>query len=138
MGLEQTLDDTLRQAIKAQDRRTADVVRMLKTRLVERRTAKGFGGAVDDALVADVIGAYRKQLQKALTEFEKLGERGAGQVDQLSAPALPPHLDVPVRQGGREDHPVVPSHEGGAGGLWLHDRGRPPRDEGQEGGRPER
>jgi uncharacterized protein YqeY len=83
MGLEQTLDDTLRQAIKAQDRRTADVVRMLKTRLMERRTAKGFGGAVDDALVADVIGAYRKQLQKALAEFEKLGERGAGQVDQL-------------------------------------------------------
>jgi uncharacterized protein len=83
MGLEQTLNDTLRQAIKDRDTRTADVVRMVKTRLTERRTAKGFAGEVDDALVLDVIGAYRKQLQKALGEFEKAGERGAAQVAQL-------------------------------------------------------
>jgi uncharacterized protein YqeY len=83
MGLEQALTDTLTQAIRDRDARTADVVRMLKTRLTERRTAKGFGGAVDDALVLDVIGAYRKQLQKALAEYEKVGERGAVQADQL-------------------------------------------------------
>ncbi|HEY7363338.1 MAG TPA: GatB/YqeY domain-containing protein [Methylomirabilota bacterium] len=83
MGLEQTLNDTLRQAIKDRDTRTADVVRMVKTRLAERRTAKGFAGEVDDALVLDVIAAYRKQLQKALPEFEKAGERGAAQVAQL-------------------------------------------------------
>ena len=83
MGLEQTLDDTLRQAIRARDTRTADVVRMLKTRLMERRTAKGFTGAVDDALVQDVIATYRKQLQKAMAEFEKAGERGAGHAAQL-------------------------------------------------------
>ena len=56
---------------------------MLKSRLLERRTAKGFSGEVDDALVLDVIAAYRKQLQKALAEFEKLGERGAAQAEQL-------------------------------------------------------
>jgi len=83
MALEQALDETLTQAIKTKDRRTADVVRMIKTRLTERRTAKGFSGEVDDALVLDVVGAYRKQLQKALVEFEKAGERGAAQVAQL-------------------------------------------------------
>ncbi|HET9489004.1 MAG TPA: GatB/YqeY domain-containing protein [Methylomirabilota bacterium] len=83
MGLEQTLDETLKRAIKDRDARTADVVRMVKTRLAERRTAKGFTGEVDDALVLDVIGAYRKQLQKALAEFEKAGDRGAGQAAQL-------------------------------------------------------
>ena len=83
MGLESTLTDTLKQAIKNRDTRTADVVRMIKTRLRERSSAKGFAGEVDDALVADVIGAYRKQLQKALVEFEKAGERGAAQADQL-------------------------------------------------------
>ncbi|HEY7649743.1 MAG TPA: GatB/YqeY domain-containing protein [Methylomirabilota bacterium] len=83
MGLEQTLDDTLREAIRARDTRTADVVRMLKTRLMERRTAKGFSGIVDDALIQDVIASYRKQLQKALGEFEKAGERGAGHAAQL-------------------------------------------------------
>src|SRR5215467_8582798 len=83
MALEHQLTDELTQAIRAKDTRTADVVRMLKTRLQERRTAKGFTGQVDDALVADVIGAYRKQLQKALAEYDKLGERGAAQAAQL-------------------------------------------------------
>src|SRR5205823_4322649 len=35
------------------------------------------------ARLRDVIGAYRKQLQKALAEYEKLGERGAAQAAQL-------------------------------------------------------
>jgi hypothetical protein len=83
MGLEQTLNDTLQKAMRDRDTRTADVVRMVKTKLAERRTAKGFAGEVDDALVLDVIGAYRKQLQKALAEFEKVGDRGAAQVAQL-------------------------------------------------------
>jgi uncharacterized protein YqeY len=81
--LEDTLNNALKQAIKDRDSRTADVLRMLKTRLQERRTAKGFTGQVDDALVLDVIGAYRKQLQKALAEYEMMGERGAGQAAQL-------------------------------------------------------
>jgi hypothetical protein len=83
MSIEQALNDTLRQSIKDRDMPTANVVRMIKSRLTERTTAKGFAGAVDDALVLDVIGAYRKQLQKALVEYEKAGDRGAQQVAQL-------------------------------------------------------
>lgn len=83
MALEQTLNDALKQAMKDRDTRTANVIRMLKTRLTERLTAKGFAGQVDDPLVLDVIGAYRKQLQKSLVEFEKAGERGAAQAAEL-------------------------------------------------------
>ncbi len=83
MALEQQLTEALTQAMRDKDTRTADVIRMLKTRLTERRTGKGFAGEVDDGVVTDVIGAYRKQLQKALAEYEKLGERGAAQVAQL-------------------------------------------------------
>jgi len=83
MALEQTLNDTLTQAIKAHDAQTAAVVRMLKTKIQERRTAKGSTGQVDDALVLDVIGAYRKQMQKAVAEFDKVGERGAAQAAAL-------------------------------------------------------
>jgi uncharacterized protein len=83
MALEDELTNRLTQAIKGKDGRTADVIRMLKTRLQERRTAKDFAGQVDDALVLDVIGAYRKQLQKAIAEYEKLGERGAEQAARL-------------------------------------------------------
>jgi uncharacterized protein YqeY len=83
MPLEQQLTEALTRAIKAKDTRTADVVRMLKTRLTERRTAKGFSGQVDDTLVLDVIAAYRKQLQKALPEFEKGADRAAAQIAQI-------------------------------------------------------
>jgi uncharacterized protein YqeY len=83
MALEQDLNERLTRAIKDRDPQTADTLRMVKSRLQERRTAKGFSGQVDDALVLDVIGAYRKQLQKALVEFEKVGERGAAQAAQL-------------------------------------------------------
>jgi hypothetical protein len=57
---------------------------MLKTKVTERRTAKRFAGTVDDAVILDVIGAYRKQLQKAVAEYEKVGgERAAAQIAQL-------------------------------------------------------
>ncbi len=83
MGLEQQLNDTLKQAMKDKDQPTADVVRMIKTKIMERRTSKGFSGTVDDALITDVISSYRKQLQKAVEEFEKAGEKGQEQAAQL-------------------------------------------------------
>jgi hypothetical protein len=83
MSLEQTLNDTLTQAIRDKDQRTADVVRMIKSRVTERRTAKGFSGQIDDAVVQDVISAYRKSLQKALPDYDKVGERGRAQAEQL-------------------------------------------------------
>jgi len=83
MPLEQQLNDTLKQAMKDKDQPTSDVVRMIKTKIMERRTAKGFTGTVDDALIGDVIAAYRKTLVKALEEFEKLGDKGKEQAEQL-------------------------------------------------------
>jgi len=85
MSLEHTLNDTLTKAIREKDARTADIVRMIKSKIGERRTAKGFSGQVDDALVQDVISAYRKSLQKALPDYEKAGERGRAQAEQLKA-----------------------------------------------------
>jgi uncharacterized protein YqeY len=83
MSLEQTLTETLTQAIRDKDQRMADIVRMIKSRITERRTAKGFSGQIDDAAVQDVISAYRKSLQKALPDYEKVGERGRAQAEQL-------------------------------------------------------
>jgi len=83
MSLEQTLNDTLAQAMRERDQRLADIVRMIKSRITERRTAKGFSGQIDDAMVQDVIGAYRKSLQKALPDYDKAGERGRAQAEQL-------------------------------------------------------
>ena len=83
MGLEQQLNDTLKQAMMQKDQKTADIVRMIKTKIMERRTAKDFTGTVDDALITDVIAVYRKQMLKALEEFEKVGEKGLEQAEEL-------------------------------------------------------
>ncbi len=83
MGLEEQLGDMLKQAMRDKDQPTLDTLRMIKTKIMERRTAKGFSGTVDDALVLDVIGSYRKQLQKGLEEFVAAGDRGKEQADQL-------------------------------------------------------
>src|SRR2546425_4159331 len=82
-SIEQQLNDRLKDAMRAKDSRAADVIRMIKTKVMERRTAKGFTGQVDDALHLDVIAAYVKQLKKAVEEYTAAGERGAEMVEQL-------------------------------------------------------
>ena len=84
MSIEQDLRKQLTDAMKAKDQKTLDVVRMIQTRIMERRTAKGFSGTVDDALVLDVIAVYRKSLTKARDEFLAVGERGQQQAEQLA------------------------------------------------------
>jgi hypothetical protein len=83
MGLEQDLKKLLVESMKAKDLRTADAVRMINTKVMERRTAKGFSGQVDDALYVDVIAAYKKSLLKAKEEFVAAGERGKDQAAEL-------------------------------------------------------
>jgi uncharacterized protein len=84
MALEQDLRTILTEAMKAKDLRTANVVRMINTKIMERRTAKGFTGQIDDALVNDVIAAYKKTLVKAREEFLGVGERGVEQAAELA------------------------------------------------------
>jgi uncharacterized protein YqeY len=71
--LEEQLRGQLTSAIKAKDSRTANLIRMINTKVMERRTAKGFTGTVDDALYLDVIGVYKKSMEKARLEFEAAG-----------------------------------------------------------------
>ncbi len=83
MSLEEQLRSQLTASLKAKDLRTANLIRMINTKIMERRTAPGFTGTVDDALILDVIGAYRKAMEKAKIEFINVGERGAEQVVEL-------------------------------------------------------
>ncbi len=83
MSIEERLRQQLTEAMKSKDLQTANVIRMLETKVMERRTAKGFKGEVNDALYVDVIGAYSKSMAKAQKEYEALGERGQEQVAQM-------------------------------------------------------
>jgi hypothetical protein len=83
MSIEAQLSDLLKDAMRARDSRTADCIRMIKTKHMERRTAAGFKGPLDDSLWQDVVTAYQKQLRKAREEYVAVGERGAGELPQL-------------------------------------------------------
>src|SRR5215467_3557800 len=82
-NLEGQLREQLTASIKAKDLKTANLIRMINTKIMERRTAKGFTGVVDDALILDVISAYKKSMEKARTEFANAGERGKEQLAEI-------------------------------------------------------
>src|SRR4029079_590164 len=89
MSVETDIQDRLKDAMRAKDARTADCLRLIKTqrtaecirviksRPMERRTAAGFKGPLDDNLWLDVIATYQKQLRKSREEYVAVGERGA-------------------------------------------------------------
>ena len=67
------LDAALKDAMRARDSQRLIAIRMLKARMGETTTAKGFSGEVDDALWLQVISAYIKQQEKGLEQFEQAG-----------------------------------------------------------------
>lgn len=81
--LEGKLREQLTAAMKAKDTKTANLVRMINTKIMERRTAKDFTGQVDDKLILDVIASYKKAMEKARAEYAAAGERGKDQVAEL-------------------------------------------------------
>lgn len=99
MSLMEEIESKLREAIKARDSRSADCLRMLKSKMIEKRTSKGFKGELTDTIVREVAASYVKQLTKSIEEFEKAGDAGKDllektkwEVDFLSE-YLPKHLD---------------------------------------------
>ena len=76
MSIEQDLRQRLTAAMKAKDHATANTIRMLKTKVMEKRTAAGFQGEVDDALYLEVIAAYKKSMEKAEKQFLDAGKDG--------------------------------------------------------------
>ena len=81
--LEAQITQLLKDAMRARDARTADCIRMIKTKHMERRTAAGFKGPLDDSLWLEVIAAYQKQLRKSREGYVAVGERGADALPQI-------------------------------------------------------
>ena len=109
MSIEQELKNRLNAAVRARDLDTANIIRMIKTKVTERKTAKNFSGEVDDALHLEVIAAYKKSMEKARVTFADAGERGAGHIAELDreiafcAEFLPQPLgEAEVRQAVQE------------------------------------
>ena len=88
MPIEAQLAELLKEAMRAKDAQTADCIRMIKTKHMERRTAAGFKGPLDDSLWLDVITAYQKQLRKAREEYAALARLSGGHRLPVDAPEL--------------------------------------------------
>lgn len=81
--LEAQLREQLTTALKAKDLQTANLIRMINTKITERRTAKDFSGTVDDALVLDAISTYKKSMEKARADYVNAGDRGKEQLAEI-------------------------------------------------------
>ncbi|MBL4633896.1 MAG: GatB/YqeY domain-containing protein [Kofleriaceae bacterium] len=84
MSIEADLKTKLIAAMKAKDAPTANVVKMLRSKIGEKRTSKGFTGDITDAHCLEIIAAYKKSLEKARVEFEKAGEKGLEPIAELN------------------------------------------------------
>lgn len=84
MSIEQTITDRMKAAMRARDKQTVNLMRMLKSKMTETTTAKGFAGEVDDALWLSVIRSYVKQQQKAIEQFEQAGEAGLEHIAEIN------------------------------------------------------
>jgi hypothetical protein len=82
-NLEAQLREQLTAAMKAKDQKTANLIRMINTKIMERRTAKGFTGQVDDPLILDVIATYKKSMEKARGEYAGAGDRAKEQLEEI-------------------------------------------------------
>ncbi len=83
MSIGDRLTQQMKDSMRARDRRTLDLVRMLKSRMTERTTKKGFDGEVDDALWIQVIGSYAKSQAKAIDQFRAAGDAGIPHIEQI-------------------------------------------------------
>ena len=83
MSLEQQINDRMKDAMRAKDRRTSMLMRMIKSQVTERVTSKSYKGEQGDELWNSVIESYVKSSKKSLAEYEALGENGREHADQV-------------------------------------------------------
>lgn len=84
MSIKDQLNTKLKTAMKAKDRRTLNFVRMLKAKMTEKTTSKGFSGEVDDALWLSIITSYAKGQKKALVQYENIeGDAAAAHIEEI-------------------------------------------------------
>ncbi|MEE2786181.1 MAG: GatB/YqeY domain-containing protein [Myxococcota bacterium] len=84
MAIQDDLNQQLKAAMRAKDKQTLNLIRMLKSKMTEKTTASGFAGEVDDTLWLGVITSYAKSQKKALVTYEGAeGESAQAHAEQL-------------------------------------------------------
>jgi len=72
MTIEEKLNQELVKAMKARDQKVTDAIKMVKTKIAEKRTSVDFKGQMTDEVVCEVIQAYIRQLKKGIEEMKQV------------------------------------------------------------------
>jgi uncharacterized protein YqeY len=83
MTIKDELAAELKDAMKAGDHRRREVVREIETQVSRKRSEPGFTGEVGDDLYKGIMSSFSKKMDKAATEYEGFGERGADMAAKL-------------------------------------------------------
>ena len=82
MSLKQRLQDDMKTAMKAQDKKRLEVVRMLLSEFKYAQSAVNAREELDDASALKVVASYHKKLEKSLTDFPE-GEAKAAVLAEI-------------------------------------------------------
>ena len=84
MSIQEDLTARMKDAMRAKDKQMLNLIRMLKSKMGEKTTSKGFSGEVNDGLWIEVISHYAKSQKKALAQYEGVdGELAAEHSAQI-------------------------------------------------------
>jgi hypothetical protein len=82
-SLETQINQRMKDAMRAKDRKTTTLMRMIKSKVIEEKTRPKFDGQDGDVLWLKIITSYVKSSKKVLDEYRALGEVGAEHGDQI-------------------------------------------------------
>ena len=74
----------MKEAMRNKDRKTAMLMRMIKAKVTEYTTSKGYQGESGDSLWLPIIESYVKASKKILADYTALGDEGAAHAEEIS------------------------------------------------------
>jgi len=121
MSIHEDLTTRMKEAMKAKDKQMLNLIRMLKSKMGEKTTAKGFTGEVNDALWIEVISHYAKSQSKALTQYQGIeGDIAAEHTAQIKWELEAVNIWLPKKADEETVRGWVADAVSGMGGPGAH------------------
>ena len=123
-SIDEQLKDQMKTAMKAKDKPTLTVVRMVRAAMQEKMNQPNGPKEPTDEIWQEVIGAYIKRMGKAADEYRKTGEQGAAKLAELEYEIkyLKPFL--PAQIEGAELEAIVKDAVAKTGAASMKEMGK--------------
>ena len=118
------INNEMKEAMKAKDRQRLNVVRMIKAAMQEKLNLPDMPQQADNKLWQQVMASYQKKMQKALVEYEKLGDAGAEKAEGIRYEINYIEPFLPAKLGDAELALLVDEAISSSGASAAKDLGR--------------